>query len=86
MSFKTPDDKTLQALFRLQRDADWQTVEQWLSGVLAEQDVLNRTLIGERLHQGQGGAQVLAFVLEQAQTAGDVLSKRNRPRPAANVI
>ncbi len=86
MSFKTPDDKTLQALFRLQRDADWQTVERWLSGVLAEQDVNNRVLIGERLHQGQGSAQVLAFVLDQARTAGDTFNKRMRPRPAATAI
>lgn len=90
---KQPDDRAVRALASLDNDPHFVEVVRWLTEALAEQDRANRTLIGQELHQGQGSAQVLAFMLDQGKEsrsnvrriiAADVTAQRKKIFPATN--
>lgn len=71
-----PDDRTLEALKRLQRDADFQEILTWLEYSMHELDRANRNQPdGVILRMQQGGAQALAELVDRVrgkQSAGAI--------------
>lgn len=66
------EDKALMSMARLQSNNDFDEVIKWFNSMLLTQDKQNRVLKDQQLHQGQGTAQVLAHILEQAETSKEV--------------
>lgn len=72
-----PDDKTLAALARLERDPDFAVYKAWLRDTLAE---YHQRLVHERdadaLRQHQGYAQALTDALKASEEAHKALNKQ----------
>ena len=73
-----PDDKTLEALARLERhDADWLTVRDWLAKELTDtQGHLMAARDDVTLRQMQGRAQTLTALLQAAAEAPEIVRNR----------
>ena len=76
---KRPNDKQVLALAQIQNHAAWNTVFEWFETMLEHQDVENRVLLDQKLNQGQGAAQVLAYIISETEKSkGNVIKIKNK--------
>lgn len=64
---------------QLSNRPEWNYVVEWFEAMLKEQDKENRVLLDQKLYQGQGTAQVMAYILDNiAESKKTARSLQNR--------